>query len=315
ASFEIWNIASNQNGGWTNSVWHRTYPASSGGIGSNRHSILEADQYASVGGVVYTDGATPVALTWDDFPAATRDLVVPMLEARGISATLCLPSRVLSPERAPYLGGEGITWPEINAWAASGTFEIANHSATHMDAPASGLVDEIETALAELKASLPDATIQCWTQPSVVYPDFNNGNSLDAWTRTEAGQMILDNHALATGTWNRNPDASVEMVGEPTQGVGRIWIDTASGLADIQSRIAGLAGTGRGVVVGAHANRMSMGGTYSTPAQIAAFLDWLVAEQNAGRVRLLTLSEWAWADARPTTNTGLLSAYIAARGA
>lgn len=303
-SLEVWEQTTDHTGAW-NRPWHRIYPAPAppqSSVVSHRHQILSDDQYNAVGGVVYTDGATPVALTWDDWPADTRDLVVAMLRARGITATLALPSRILTPERAPYLGGEGITWPEIDAWVAEGIFEIANHSATHMGASTpEGLRDEIETSLDELHEYLPSATVRCWIQPSVNYPDFNNGNSLDAWTRTEAGQLILDNHALATGLYRREPGVfSDPRLGKPVQGTGRTWID--SGTAFAQSTIAALAGTNRGIIIGAHANRLTMGDGYTTPAQLASFLDWLVDEQDAGRVRLLTLSEWAWADTRPRTN-------------
>ena len=313
-SLERWERSTTSSGDWR--PWLQVYPQTSGGASSQRHEILETDQQRMVGGPIHTDGATPVALTWDDFPAAFRDLVVPMLRARSLTATLALPSRVLSAERAPYLGGEGITWPEIDAWVAEGLIEVANHSATHMDASAAKVRDETVTALEELHANLPSARVMCWVQPSVVYPGFNNGDSLDAWTATDAGRLILDHHALATGTWNRRSDATIERHGTPVQGLGRVWMDTSSGLTTVQARITSCFGTDRGLIVGAHANRPSLGGTYTTVAELTAFLDWLVVQRDAGKVRLMTLSQWALADVRPaTTTTGALSAYLAARGA
>lgn len=298
-SLEVWIRTTDHTGAWTR-PWHQVYPApvTETSVVTHRHQILADDQATAVSAPVRTDGATPVALTWDDYPAATRDLVVPMLRARGIRATLAICSRTMTPERAPYLGGEGITWPEVDAWVAEGIFEIANHSAHHMGATTDAeLHDAIVTGLEELQALTPSGVVRTWVQPSVTYPDFENGLTLAAWTNTRAGQLILDHHAFATGLYRRAPGVFTDpRRGRPVQGTGRTWID--AGTSSAQALIESLQGTDHGVIIGAHANRLTMGTGYTTPAQLETFLDWLVTEQDAGRVRLLTLSEWAWADAR-----------------
>ena len=113
--------------------------------------------------------------------------------------------------------------------------------------------------------------------------------------------MILGSHAFATGLYRREPGVfSDPRLGRPVQGAGRAWID--AGTSGAHSAFSALAGTERGIILGAHANRLTMGAGYTTPAQLEGFLDGLVAEQDAGRVRFLTLSEWAWADVRPAVS-------------
>lgn len=315
ASLEIYEIANDQNGSWTNSSWHKTYPASGAGssaANSFRHGLLMNEQRAAMGGTIKTNGATPVAIVWDDYPNAMRDKVISLLDARGIKVSLALCSRTMTPERAPYLGGEGITWPEVDAWVANG-HEPVNHGATHMDRiTPEDIDDEVITGKAELQGHLPSGVVRCWVQPSAVYDaGFDNGNTAEAWANTYAGQTILGNHALATGTMTLLPDGSAPRDGNPVQGLNRTWIDT--GTTQAQARISALAGTGRGIIIGAHANRVDMGTGYITTAELTTFLDWLISEQTAGRVKIMTLSQFAIADARPGNATMRVDTTVGTR--
>lgn len=299
APLQIWARATDQDALWTG-PWRRVYPldlpASTGESGATGALLLE-DLYTRRGGAVRTDGATPVALVFDDYPRAYRDVVRPLLVARGLSATLALGSRQYEPSSTRiYDGAVGTTWAEIDAWAET---EIANHGATHayIGDDIAALHDEIVQGLTELQAALPSKTISCWVQPASGYGPFNDGDSLTAWGSTTAGKMILANHALGTGTRRFDGALTVPRHGRPYQGMGRLWFDSPAGLAAAQTEITTATGTGRGILLGSHAIRIDEVDRI-TSAELATFLDWLVAEQTAGRVRIVTLSEWAIADAR-----------------
>lgn len=260
-----------------------------------RHAMLEQDMAAYRGGKVDTKGAAPVALIWDDFPADFRDRVLPLLVSRGIPSTLAIGSRILTEPYRTSLGGGNVTWEQINGWTTSSRVEIANHGATHGDrATRAGIYDEIVTGLEELKANLPARPIYGWVQPAAVYdPGFDNGATLDSYASTYAGNLIMAHHGIVTGSREPNGELSAPRRGQPIQGMRRIWID--QGTTNAQTIISGLQAKKHGVLIGSHANRYGLAGN-TTMAQLTAFLDWLVAEQAAGRIKLLTLSEWAVAD-------------------
>lgn len=286
---------SNVFGPWTRQGPTESVPSPETADYGVRHAMLEQDMAAYRGGKVDTKGAAPVALIWDDFPAAFRDRVLPLLVSRGIPSTLAIGSRILTEPYRTSLGGGNVTWGQINGWTTSSRVEIANHGATHGDRTTrEGIYDEIVTGLEELKANLPARPVYGWVQPSAVYdPGFDNGATLDSYTNTYAGNLIMAHHGIVTGTREPTGELSVPRRGQPIQGMRRIWID--QGTSNAQTIVSGLQAKKHGVLIGSHADRYGMAG-YTTMAQLTAFLDWLVAEQAAGRIKLLTLSEWAVAD-------------------
>lgn len=282
------------------------------GNGSIRHDMLVDDMLAYHDGPIGTDGAVPVALTFDDYPREFRDLMRDALTSRNIPYTLALSSGMYDPAaagtggtwEAVYNGAQGTTWSEINGWLTSDGAEVANHSRRHQGG--SGLAylrAEIIDGLAELQAALPAKPIWCWVQPSANYYDqadlsgaFTNGSSIDKWAGTAAGKYIWDHHAMMTGVRLINGKNTAPRRGAPVQGMDRAWISSAAGITSTQTAITGALSAGRGLIVGSHATDISA--ARITAAQFEGFLDWLVTEQSAGRVRLMTLSQWAVADTR-----------------
>lgn len=82
--------------------------------------------------------------------------------------------------------------------------------------------------------------------------------------------------------------------------MARTWIDSTGGPAVAQTAIASARTAGAGLILGSHPDRYGQSG-FITLAEFEAFLDWLVAEQTAGRIKVMTLPEWAIADQRTTT--------------
>lgn len=273
-------------------------PTSAPGTLTIRHALTAQDMRA-YRGTVNTAGATPVALTFDDYPKAFRDLVLPLLRARKLPATLGLGSGMYEQTSAPiYAGAAGTTWAEIDKWTVADQIEIANHGRTHGSAGTEAeLLREIVTGLAELRAALPSRPILTWMQPSVTYDgNFNNGESIDAYAETIAGRLILEHHGYASGTRKPNGSTLVPLTGHGApQGLARNWFDSSRGIEGCKTLING-APAGQGLIIAAHADRFGTAAG-ATVAELTGFLDWLAAEQAAGRIKVLTLSAWAVSNA------------------
>ena len=261
----------------------------------NRHELLYQEMAAANGGKVFTGDAVPVALTFDDYPRDFRDRIKPLLEARGLPCTIGLSSKMYE-ETSTVIqpGAVGTTWAEIDAWPSWIT--VANHSATHRPAEDRyGMHAQIVQGLKDLQSALPNKKIYTWMQPSVAYDaGFDNGNTLESYAGTIAGHMQLGHHAYVTGV-RRPADMSTSCVmlgNRPIQGLVRNWLDTKSGIDVAQSRITSARAKKHGLILAAHADRFGLAGM-ATMAEITAFLDWLKAEQDAGRVKVLTLEQFA----------------------
>lgn len=264
-----------------------------------RHQHIATRHAARIGAPIETGNAVPLAFVWDDYPSAMRDKgVIAAARKHGIPLGFAVCSRSLT-DRAEKLGGVGITWDEIDAWAADGTVEIINHGATH-DYRITDPHDEIVTGLEELRAHCPSADIQCWAMPTNGWSGFEEGKTADAWAST-TGQLILAHHAYSTGRDPVLQDRTRPMTGTPVQGHDRVWVEAVGmTMAQRKALVTRLYGTGRGQVISAHAEWIGKEGRW-TEADVDAFFAWLRAEEDAGRIRLMHLSRWAWAKAAPAS--------------
>jgi len=270
-----------------------------------RHHYIETRHAATVGGPIDVGTATPVCFTWDDYPADfKRHGLHTMAAELGIPMTLAFPSRSLDAGHEWLRGdlGTEITWAEIDGWVQEGWAELANHSATHDGSRTEAdMWDEIVTAKAELESQCPSAApIRTWVMPDQSWPGLDQGRTADGWA-SYAGQLILGHHAFATGKDSIRTDHTVPMTGTPFQGANRRWIE-AEGLTDAvrRSLVSSSYGTGRGVILGAHPKWIGQG-TRWTLAEVRSFFEWLRAEEDAGRIKLMHLSRWAWARTTSTT--------------
>ena len=260
----------------------------------NRHELLWDEMAAVHGGKIFTGDAVPVALTFDDYPRDFRDRIMPLLASRGFPCTIGLSSKMYDPTSTVIEpGSTGTTFAEINAWPAS--ISIANHSATHRPAEDRySIFTEIIQGLKDLQAALPAKPIYTFMQPSVAYDaGFDNGNTLESYGGTIAGHMQLGHHAYVTGVRRVGMATTCPMVGNrPIQGLVRNWLDTKAGIDIAKSRITSARAIKHGLILAAHADRFGLAGM-STMAELITFLDWLKAEQDAGRVKVLKLEEFA----------------------
>lgn len=261
----------------------------------NRHELLWGEMAAAHGGKIFTGDAVPVALTFDDYPRDFRDRIMPLLSARGFPCTIGLSSKMYEPTSTVIEpGSTGTTFAEINGWPS--WISIANHSATHRPAEDRyGMFTEIVTGLKDLRTALPNKPIYTFMQPAVAYDaGFDNGNTLESYAGTIAGHLQLGHHAYVTGLRRTVGMATTcVMVGNrPIQGLVRNWLDTKAGIDIAKSRVTSARGIKHGLILAAHADRFGLAGM-STMAELITFLDWLKAEQDDGRVKVLKLEEFA----------------------
>lgn len=278
--------------GW--SAWKPILAGATGGQPdqSAQRDILLQRSRVRHGGRIGTDGRTVVALSFDHGFAKFRDLILPELARLGLPATVAVNTDTLGAGESA-----GVSYPQLQDWAIQHGIELANHSRSHSDATTdNAIIDAILGSLDLLHEHCPQVTVDAYIMPGVSgtgYDGFGSGETESLWWTHIAGRTILQHHAVVTAAMLGQ---SVPCDGVPVQTVDRASLDYASGATAAETAINALAGTGRGYHVFMHPNRVDAGG-YITMTRLTAFLEFLAAERDAGRVDVLTVSGAAWADA------------------
>ncbi|MDN4611959.1 polysaccharide deacetylase family protein [Arthrobacter burdickii] len=273
-------------------------PTTPTGAPTNRHAMLENELRLLHGGTIRTAGAAPVCMIFDHGLYNFKNIVLPLLRARGLASTLAINSRMYAAGAANTFENRETTFAEIDAWTVADKVEIANHGATHRagtltEAEAQ---DDIVNGLKELQAALPSKRILTWVQPAIEYPGFNNGATTANWTDTESGKLIYQHHAAATGTMRAVNQPQIPRDGNIVQGAYGVWLDAASSVATIKTQITAAATAHRGIILRHHPKSIDGGSTLITTAELTDLLDFLKAEQDAGHIRVLTFGQWSIAD-------------------
>ncbi|ASN38844.1 hypothetical protein CGQ24_07355 [Arthrobacter sp. 7749] len=233
-----------------------------------------------------------VALVCDHGTVKFRDLVYPKLQALGLTATLALNSQKVAGGSMHDPALEVSTWDQVKTWTTAG-IEIANHGRTHLDTDSlATLYAEIVTGHEELESAL-GKPVHSWVQPSAAgdlgkWFGFNDGISWDSWSNTDAGRMILDRHAVATGTIY--PIGTYQLTGEPPIGMQGHWFDRDDQIEPLKTKIVAAEAEKSGILLRMHPQYI---GGQNTIESINGFLEWLAAEKAAGRIDVVTLTQWA----------------------
>ena len=231
---------------------------------------------------------TGVALVFDHGTNVFNEALLPLLRARGLTATIALNSQMYDPTKPRYEHDNRTDWGIISGWWEQDGIEIANHGRTHQSQPDDeSKIYDMAGGLEELRAAMPDVPIHSFVTPSSL-PLINGVADLD----TPFGRELWAQHAVIVSA--TNPKAW-PLVGEIRQGVGRMWFDSPAGITAAKNGILGTP-SGRGIIASAHPEVWGSGSN-STIADIEAFLDWLVMERDAGRIEVMTLRELAFATA------------------
>lgn len=175
----------------------------------------------------------------------------------------------------------GMTQAEAKALPAS-LVEWGNHTSDHIDRnTAEGIYDTIVNGRKELEAQL-GKTIHGFTVPGLSefnqFEGFGSG-SLDAYSSTLAGGLILANHAICSG--------SIGSSQRPLDGLirqgGRHYTWEAATFADIKAQIDAAVANKTALTLMAHPRNLGVSG-YFTTALAGQVIDYVKARIDAGQL-------------------------------
>ena len=301
---EVWVRRGTLTGGvgvWPN-PWVRVdaggMEASEGSTGARRELLRQRIQ-ARKGGRIGTQGKGVVALRFDDAPADFVQTVLPLLEQRGLPFTRVTTSERIHSDPLPQ-----DTFETMQTYSLRAGGEVWNHGKTHGEASGAQIIDEVVGALGTLRAAMPRIPIDCFAPPggSISWDGFMPAVGIDNWAATVAGKMIIANHGLATGYF---PDSYFWPIdGVMRDGQNHYSLDHYT-LANAKARVDSARDWQAGVVLMWHANNLGSAGNMSV-SDFTAVLDYIVAERDAGRIVVLTVSGLACADRYSDARDNLL---------
>ena len=243
--------------------------------------------------VIKTNGKPAVALRFDHGLGNFRDKVVPTLKRLNLKA-----AQALNGGDWDRAENGGVTASQVNTWVTEGWLEVWNHSLNHVAPPASAtdLEAQVKGGLDKLRADLPAAVIDGYAPPgsSGDTTGFDGGGTIESWWNTAPGRAILRTHAVGAGYLNGTVYRTLD--GEVRQGQSHYTVDTLT-LDTMKARVTGAYTGARGVALMLHPSRLDTEG-YLSSAAFVAFLEWLAAERDAGRVVVLGYYDLLRADSR-----------------
>ena len=238
-----------------------------------------------------TTGA--VAFRFDDGLNAFNEKVRPLMEARGLPYSLAVCSgRWTHPEN------NAVTADMVNAWVSAGLAEVWNHTKNHAGGTNEATWKaQILDGLTELRQQIPAAQIDGFAIPGTgtigFQPGFTTGATIAEFYSTPAGRFILEHHAVTTGaisgTSNRVMDGTVR------QGMSHTTLDGAT-LSGAKGVVENAKRDRRGAQFMLHPTALDQSGKLSL-SDLTAFLDYVVAERDAGRLAVLSPYSLMVADA------------------
>jgi hypothetical protein len=243
--------------------------------------------------VIKTNGKPAVALRFDHGLGNFRDNVVPALKRLNLPA-----AQALNGGDWDRTENDGVTAAQVNTWVSEGWLEVWNHSLNHVAPPATeaALEEQVKGGLDKLRADLPAAVIDGYAPPgsSGDTTGFDGGGSIESWWNTAPGRAILRTHAVGAGYLDGTVYRTLD--GEVRQGQSHYTVDTLT-LDTMKARVTGAYTGARGVALMLHPSRLDTEG-YLSSVDFVAFLEWLAAERDAGRVVVLGYYDLLRADSR-----------------
>lgn len=294
--------------GWTD--WEPFGGTDSGGgtsdvltAQSNRHAMLKQRNRLGHGGTIGVGEKVAVGLSFDHGFANYRDILLPHLTRLGLPHAAAVNTATLNTGESA-----GVSYPQLQDWAINKGLVLSNHGRSHSDATTeAGMEDMILGSLDLLHANCPKTIVDTFIAPGTSGTGFNGfGNGMDDYTKWwthPAGRIMIDNHASVTaGMYGM----ALPLDGEPIQSMDRVGFDYDSQATAIQNRITALQGTGMGIQIFNHPSLIDVTG-YITTSRIVAFLEWLAAERDAGRIEILSSAGFAWAQSGTTKRHDLIA--------
>lgn len=264
------------------------------------NTVLKEQFLKRKGGRIGTAGIAAVALRLDHGTDAIASHLLEMLHERGLTATLALFSRMR--EDAYGDGLHTTPWSTIQSWSLNHGLECAGHGATHDDATTeTGLRAELIDSLAEMSSYMPRVKIEQFLPPGVHLGGIGITSKASDLFETVGGHMALSSYALVSayvGGYHRSLD------GVAAQGMTHYTIDKSTP-ATVKRVIQQAQADGGGLALMLHPQFVGLPNRMDWD-QVAAVLDFIAAERDAGRLMLLTLGGLALADATATHRHDLI---------
>ena len=262
--------------------------------GPVRRELLQQALTARKGGRIGTAGRGVIALRFDDAPTAFTAKVLPLLRERN------LPFTRVSTSDSIASTGETITDTDLTAmqdYCIQDGGEVWNHGRDHANASGDAAIyDNLIGALHKLREKMPRIPIDCFSPPggAVTYGGYMPAYAVSNWSDTYAGRVLMAHHALASGYFRDSYYRPLD--GQLRDGQIHYSVDAYT-LAKAKELVDRARDWRVGVVMMWHGHNLDTEGNMST-ADLEAFLDYLVAERDAGNVLVLTKSGLGVADAR-----------------
>lgn len=254
------------------------------------------------GGRIGTAGRAVVSLRFDDAHDAMAATVAPLLRQYRLPAYQAVTVRNVEENSSR-------TWAQIQALVSDGV-EVFGHSWTHQAASGYGNIrKEVIDSAAYMETQMPGVAIEGWVMPGTgqsgteAYDGFGPGGTVEAFTDTAAGRMILSRYAVPCGSIQGH---LMPLNGAPVTGQVH-WTFESATLAQTQAMVRQAQATGTGITLMAHPSRFGEAGFMSV-ADLTSLLSWLASERDAERLLVLTGTGQAFADSSTSERMNVVPA-------
>ena len=260
SSVKIWQRFTLLSGGWAGVAWEQTN-APQAGSGSNARMVTSDHatrlEYARArrGGSIGTGGKAVVMLRFDHWLVAFRDVVLPILEANQLPATLNVNYDNMN---IAANGNGSIPWSTVQDWNQYKGIEIANHGSTHTDASTEAAIwHEVAEGQMNLENAMPRVAVDTWHEHGSAYmaandilndPGLNLGRTIDSFTESWAGKLVMAYHAVVEGKCG---GFFVPLTGNPVVGQSHYSIDQSTDV-EAKGQVDNAKALGRGITLYIH---------------------------------------------------------------
>ena len=210
---------------------------------ANREALV-ADSRNRRGEVIGTGGKAAISLRFDHYLRHFDSKVLPLLDKYNLPWSQAINAANMGSPKDPW------TWNKLQNTAVQTGGEVWNHSRTHeeFDTPEAAY-SEVVTGLRELQTNLPMLHIDGWIAPGVRQAmGMQWPSTLDKFTDTFPGQMVLDNHAFVRASF---PGKYQDLNGNSLIGQNHYGIEDKTFL-EIKAEIDHVVKTGQGLTLMMH---------------------------------------------------------------